>query len=283
VRCDMAMLLTNSVFGRTWGRRAGPPPPTEYWREVIPTVKQQYPDFLFIAEAYWDLEWELQQQGFDFCYDKRLYDRLAHGDARSVTDHLRADASFQNRLVRFIENHDEPRAASAFSSARERAAAVVSSTLPGARLFHDGQFDGRHTRLPVFLARRPDEPLDCGLHEFYAHLLGAVTSATLRDGDWRLCEHSGWPDNNSHERIGAWCWNGASGRYLVTVNLSEGQAQGRIHVDWPDVIGRDVTLKDTLSNSAYTRSGDELVSTGLYVDLAPWGCHLFEVQKRTES
>jgi hypothetical protein len=29
-----------------------------------------------MAEVYWDMEWTLQQQGFDYCYDKRLYDRL---------------------------------------------------------------------------------------------------------------------------------------------------------------------------------------------------------------
>ena len=79
VRCDMAMLLINSVFERTWGNRPGPCLPTDYWREVIPAVKKPHPRFLLIAEAYWGLEWELQQQGFDFCYDKRLYDRLEHG------------------------------------------------------------------------------------------------------------------------------------------------------------------------------------------------------------
>ena len=38
-----------------------------------------------MAEAYWDMEWTLQQQGFDLCYDKRLYDRLVHENAESVT------------------------------------------------------------------------------------------------------------------------------------------------------------------------------------------------------
>src|SRR6185503_19167528 len=78
MRCDMAMLLLNQIFERTWGVRAGAKPQTEYWREVIGTVKQRHPGTLFMAEAYWDLEWELQQQGFDLCYDKRLYDRLEH-------------------------------------------------------------------------------------------------------------------------------------------------------------------------------------------------------------
>ena len=155
VRCDMAMLLLNAIFERTWGSRAGQPPATEYWADLIPAVKAAHPDFLFIAEAYWDLEWELQQQGFDFCYDKRLYDRLEHGDAEGVRLHLCADLQYQEKLVRFIENHDEPRAAAAFSPAKERAAAVTIATLPGARLFHEGQFEGRKVRLPVFLGRAP--------------------------------------------------------------------------------------------------------------------------------
>src|SRR5246127_2882269 len=102
VRCDMAMLLLNHVFERTWGVRAGQKPETEYWEEIIPAVKRANPGFLFIAEAYWDLEWELQQHGFDFCYDKRLYDRLEHEDAESVRLHLCADLEYQEKLLRFL-------------------------------------------------------------------------------------------------------------------------------------------------------------------------------------
>ena len=140
-------------------------------RDVIPAIKKEHPDFLFIAEAYWDLEWELQQQGFDFCYDKRLYDRLEHDNAESVRLHLCADLAYQEKLVRFIENHDEPRAAATFSPAKERAAAVAIATLPGARLFHEGQFEGRKVRPPVFLGRRPEEPSDHEMQAFYTTLL----------------------------------------------------------------------------------------------------------------
>ena len=83
VRCDMAMLLLNSIFERTWGSRAGLKPTTEYWADLIAAVKKSVPEFLFIAEAYWDREWKLQQQGFDYCYDKHFYDLLAHGDPDS--------------------------------------------------------------------------------------------------------------------------------------------------------------------------------------------------------
>ena len=146
---------------------------------------------MFIAEAYWDMEWILQQQGFDYCYDKRLYDRLVHESPASVRGHLQADADYQERLIRFIENHDEPRAAATFGPAQARAAAVVVSTLEGARLYHDGQLEGRQTRIPVFLDRGPDEPVDGELRAFYERLLAAVAESGLRDGEWRLCECSG--------------------------------------------------------------------------------------------
>ena len=98
---------------------------------MISAVKKKHKGFLFVAEAYWDLEWELQQQGFDFCYDKKLYDRLEHSNAESIRLHLCADLSYQGKLVRFIENHDEPRAATSFPEAKQRAAALTMATLPG--------------------------------------------------------------------------------------------------------------------------------------------------------
>ena len=274
VRCDMAMLLLNSVFERTWGSRAGSTPSTEYWVDVIPAIKRAYPDFRFIAEAYWDLEWELQQKGFDFCYDKRLYDRLEHDNAESTRLHLCADLAYQEKLLRFLENHDEPRAASVFTPARERAAAVATSTLTGARMFHEGQFDGRKSRLPVFLARRPDESPDPGLQDFYRTLLAAIDRPLFREGQWRLCERTGWPDNPSWQNVVAWCWSKDYERYLVAVNLSDCTAQARIHTGWNNLARRTWNLTDKLSGAVYERSGDELQSSGLYVDLAPWDYHL---------
>jgi hypothetical protein len=209
VRCDMAMLLLNQIFERTWGIRAGQRPTTEYWVDVILAIKKTHPDFLFMAEAYWDLEWGLQQQGFDYCYDKRLYDRLEHDSTENVRLHLCADLAYQEKLVRFIENHDEPRALSVFSAQKERAAAVTIATIPGAKLFHEGQFEGRKVRLPVFLGRRPEEPADPDLLAFYRTLLKAASSEGLREGHWQLCERTGWPDNASCRNLLAWCWRSA--------------------------------------------------------------------------
>ena len=280
LRCDMAMLMTNEVFGRTWRERAGPAPAADYWPSLIGRVKDQFPDLLFIAEAYWDMEWTLQQQGFDLCYDKRLYDRLAHETAESVRGHLQADRHYQERLIRFIENHDEPRAAATFGGAQARAAAVVMSTLQGARLYHDGQLDGRRTHIPVFLGRGPDEPVDEELRSFYARLLRAVADSDLRDACWQLCECAGWPEDDSYRQLVAWCWSNSNGRRLVVVNLSTEPAHARVHLPWSDLGGRTWSLRDALRPEAFERAGDELARDGLYVGLEPWACYFLAFERR---
>lgn len=273
IRCDMAMLMLNAIVERTWGNRAGPRLSTEYWADVISAVKNNYPGFLFIAEAYWDLEWELQQKGFDFCYDKKLYDRLEHSNAESIRLHLCADLAYQAKLLRFIENHDEPRAAATFSSRKERAAALTMATLTGIKMFHEGQFEGRKVRLPVFLGRRPDELADKELGAFYKRLLEAINRHALREGQWSLCERTGWPDNPSFQNMVAWTWQKDDERYLIVVNLSDCPVQARVQVPWAG--GGTWQLIDLLSDTNYERNGDEMLAPGLYVELAPWNYHFF--------
>ena len=273
LRCDMAMLMTNEVFARTWGERAGTPPADDYWPAIIAAVRKTHPDLVFIAEAYWDMEWTLQRQGFDFCYDKRLYDRLVSESAQSVRGHLQAADDYQERLVRFIENHDEPRAADTFTPEKQRAAAVVMSTLEGARLYHAGQLEGLHTHIPVLLARGPQEPEDQELRAFYDTLLGAVADSDLRHGEWQLCECAGWPDNRSAEQLLAWCWRTSGQRHIVVVNLAAQDAQARVRLPWSDLAGRTWQLHDALNGDAFERDGSELQDSGLYVGMGPWEPH----------
>src|SRR5574341_669824 len=153
VRCDMAMLVLPEVFERTWDIRAQP-----FWPQATQRVRERFPDFCFMAEVYWDLEWTMQQQGFDYAYDKRLYDRLREGHAKPVREHFHAGLDYQNKLARFLENHDEPRAAATFSPGVHEAAAVITFLSPGLRFFHQGQFLGRKKRISPHLVRVPDEP-----------------------------------------------------------------------------------------------------------------------------
>lgn len=277
IRCDMAMLMLNNIFERTWGTRAGQRPDGDYWTAVIPAIKRRLPEFRFIAEAYWDLEWELQQQGFDFCYDKKLYDRLEHDSAESIRLHLCADLAYQERMVRFIENHDEPRAASVFFPEKQRVAAIIIATVPGARLLHEGQFVGMRVRLPVFLGRRPAEQGDTDFATFYEYLLKAIDNDVFRNGRWQLCERGGWPDNQSYLNILAWCWDKDDERYLIVVNFGQGSAQALVRVPWDELKGKTWRLTDRMSGETFDRSGDEMRDSGLYVDLGPWKYHFFRL------
>ena len=156
VRCDMAMLVLPEVFERTWGIPSQP-----FWPKATRRVREQSPGFCFMAEVYWDLEWTLQQQGFDYTYDKRLYDRLRDRHARPVREHFRAGRDYQDKLARFLENHDEPRAAATFPPEVHEAAAVITYLSPGLRFFQKGQFEGRtaaHLSSPVPRAGRADRP-----------------------------------------------------------------------------------------------------------------------------
>jgi glycosidase len=216
VRCDMAMLLTPEVFERTWGIRMRP-----FWPEAIATVRRTHPDFTFIAEVYWDMEWELQQQGFDYTYDKRLYDRLRNRDAGAVRAHLIAGIDFQRKLVRFLENHDEERAAEVFPPDVERAAAVIAFSVPGMRFFHDGQIDGRRKRVPVHLCRRAGEPVDEPLRQFYLALLEQLKAPVLHDGTWEMLQ-TGSP------AVLAFRWSHAERRVLIAVNYSAQRTAGQL-------------------------------------------------------
>ena len=134
-----------------------------------------------MAEVYWDLEWTLQQQGFDYTYDKRLYDRLRDGHARPVREHFCAGLDYQNKMARFLENHDEPRAAAAFPPGMHEAAAVITFLSPGLRFFHQGQFEGRKKRISPHLCRGPCEPVDPKL----AAVLRAAARRAARAGGAR--------------------------------------------------------------------------------------------------
>ncbi|MBK9123217.1 MAG: alpha-amylase [Chloroflexi bacterium] len=195
VRCDMAMLMLNEIFATTWGGLVTTPTPgIDFWDEVVPAVRRVNPDFLFIAEVYWDLEGKLIDQGFDYAYDKRLYDRLLSEDVAGLKSHLASPEDFQRHLLRFIENHDEPRAAADFAAgggAKQKAAAAVCLTLPGAVLLHDGQLDGRRIKLPVQIGRAPDEPHDPALRAYYVRLLSEVMNAPVMCGHWTLLESTG--------------------------------------------------------------------------------------------
>jgi hypothetical protein len=285
VRCDMAMLVQPEIFQRTWGDRArphdgSPPQDAPFWSDAIARIKRRRPEFMFVAEVYWDMEWELQQAGFDYTYDKRLYDRLEARQARAVREHLMATPDFQNRSLRFLENHDEPRAATAFQpNERHMAAAVITFFVPGMRFFYEGELDGRRARANMHLGRRVPEPRDEQLSAFYEKLLGVLRRPEVHEGNWRqLTPRQAWDGNGTFDNFVSGLWEDGDTRLLTVANYGDCQGQCYISVDVPALAGRRIVLADLLSDARYERDGREISTVGMYLDLPAWGRHAFEVR-----
>jgi glycosidase len=275
VRCDMAMLVLPEVFKRTWGRAA-----KAFWPDTIRRVREKVPDFCFMAEVYWDLEWTLQQQGFDYTYDKRLYDRLREGQARPVRKHFLAAPEYQNKLARFLENHDEPRAASVFPDDVHRAAAIITYLSPGLRFFHQGQLEGRRKRISPHLIRAPEEPANPSLQIFYNKLLEILRRSVVRQGRWQLLECvAAWEGSDSFENFIAFAWqNDADDRLLAVVNFSDHPAQCYLRLPFAGLAGHRWRLGDLTGPDVYQRDGDDLTAHGLYLNVPSWQCHVFELR-----
>ena len=274
VRCDMAMLVLPDVFERTWGRRA-----PLFWPRATAQMRERAPGFCFLAEVYWDLEWTMQQQGFDYAYDKRLYDRLREGRARPVREHLHAGLDYQDKLARFMENHDEPRAASTFAPDVHQAAAVITFLSPGLRFFHQGQLEGRRKRISPHLIRAPQESTDPRSATFYERLLDVLRHDVTRTGNWQLLECvPAWDDNPSNDDFIAWSWRNSKGEFLiVAVNYAPHQSQCYMRLPVAELANRWWRLSDLLGEARYDRNGDDLVARGLYLDVHPWQAAVFSL------
>lgn len=278
LRCDMSMLLINRIFKKTWNNKVVDAPETEFWPEAVSAVKKRYPGFIFLAEVYWDLEWEMQHLGFDFTYDKKLYDLLRDNLPLPVRLHLKAAPEFQARSARMIENHDEKRAAFVFSPPRTRTAAIITYSVPGLRFFHEGQFEGRRVKVPVQLRRRQNETLDPGLSAFYEKFLSVLSEEVLRNGNWQMLDCvQAWQNNFSHGRMFAFWWQLGPECRMAVVNDAADPSQ--CHVPIPSSAPNAVTLrfKDILSDRVYDRDRADVQGKGMYFDMGGYDAHFFRV------
>ncbi len=272
-RCDMAMLVLPEIFQQSWGI-----PAYSFWPEAIAQVKQHYPQFTFMAEVYWGLEWTLQQQGFDYTYDKRLYDCLHGQRAQPVREHFSASLDYQQHCVRFLENHDEHRAAAIFPLGCHQAAALLTYLCPGLRFFHQGQLQGWTHKVSVHLCRSAKQETNPALEVFYQQLLQVLRHPLVRQGHWQLlaCVPA-WEYNGTWANFIAFAWESdRQERVLVAVNYAPhpGQCYVQLPFAWED---RLYILEDLLSAASYERQGRELATQGLYLDVPHWKGHVFRI------
>jgi hypothetical protein len=279
IRCDMAMLVLNKIFKKGWGWANRDPayemPSQEFWEQAI----QQVPGLIYIAEAYWDTEWTLQQLGFDFVYDKKLYDRLRCSNPHEVYLHLTAGIDYQQKLFRFIENHDELRSLAAFGRHKALAAAVLFSTLPGLKLYFDGQMEGRQIRLPLQIRQAQPEPADPEIQAFYVKLLSLVDQPIFHEGTFCLKEVL--PDcDDTFENLIAYTWKLGGSLRLVTVNLSQYPSCGL--VSFYDSISEslDYSFSDLLSGQSFIQSGKLAAHPGLSIVLSGYLAQVWEIAEK---
>lgn len=284
IRCDMAMLVLPAIFASTWQlhyRLHNTNPSSDpFWKQAIAQVKEAHEGFVFIAESYWDLEWALQQDGFDFTYDKKLYDRLTLGCGSDIRAHLRADWDYNRKLTRFLENHDEPRVASLLDWPRHQCCAIISFFAPGMLLVHEGQLDGNLVRSNVHLNRRLLESPDPKVQAFYSQLLSLMAAEDIRESLWQLLTPSeAWAGNFTHQDFIVILRSSTqTGTHLCIVNFSPHQSQCLVPLPKDTIPEAEIRLVDLFSKTEFIRSGIDLQSSGLFVDLPGWGYHWMHFQ-----
>jgi glycosidase len=282
VRCDMAMLPLNNVFHNTWlgvlNRFGYKRPQEEFWKEAITCVKKKFPDFIFLAETYWDLEYQIQKLGFDFTYDKQLTDRLITGDIVNIKSHLFADHYYQMKSVRFIENHDEERASVKFGKEKSLAAATVISTIKGIKLYNDGQTEGFKIKLPVQLGRQPEEKTSQRVKEYYQLLLEITKEKIFKEGNWTMLEPiPAGEGNNNFQNFLTWIWDYKNDLRIVVINYSSATSQCRLSI-LLDSEKENITLIDLLTGDEYLRSVKEMEKPGLFIELKGFHSHIFSIK-----
>jgi hypothetical protein len=238
-------------------------------------VRKADPGFLFMAEVYWGLEGVLQAKGFDYTYDKALYDHLVTKRTVEVHAHLATRSGFHEHAMRFTENHDEPRAATVFGKAQSKMAAAMALTLPGATLLHHGQEYGWQKRLPVQLRRRPLEPTDHELEAAYRCLIKAATDRVVQDGKWEMLV----VESDRRQDVLAYQWVSPhhEGSLLVVLNLTAVAQTGCARASCLGSHITQVVAHDIMADRVEMRPA--LVATRVEVPfrLPPWGFKIVQL------
>ena len=279
VRCDMAMLVLSDIFASTWaGFPGGPAPSDEFWGAAISATRRRNPDFLFLAEAYWNTGPRLRALGFDYVYDKTLLDLICDRDPRAVQAHLLdRPAGEVEGSAHFLENHDEPRIAGRLNPTEHRAAALLTLGLPGLRLLQEGQRDGVTLRPPVQLARRQTLQPVTAIAACYDELLTAFRHTPIGTGVAALPRpRPAWEGNHSHQNLIAVLWQTEPPEFhLLVVNLAPHRAQAYVPLPVPRLTEFDWWLRDRVGTEVWERVGADLERQGLFLDVAAHAAQVF--------
>ncbi|WP_181305606.1 alpha-amylase family glycosyl hydrolase [Rufibacter sp. XAAS-G3-1] len=305
-RCDMAEMV-----------------PVEFWAWVIPQVKAQHPDLKFIAEIYNPKEYRnyLQNGKFDYLYDKvglydgvrRLMENRGKGNTQEITSAWREESrGISSHMLRFLENHDEQRIASAEFAGTPLAgipAMTLSATLgSGPVMVYFGQEvgepgkghegfqgeDGRTTifdywGVPAHQAWMNGGKFDGGklthaqqqLREFYSKLLNLSTSReAIRKGKFYALTAA---QNAAPAGVYAYLRHTAQEQVLVLVNFNREAANYALALPPSALAAMNLDnkgsfiLQDLLTNTPPLFFQPSVKTS---ITLAPLSAHVFLLQKK---
>ena len=273
VRCDMAMLSLNKVHRDTWWEFIGGElPKEEFWHQALTAVHDKYPEFIFIAEVYWGLEWDIQELGFDYTYDKVLYDRLRFSNPENIKGHLGAEHLFQMRSIRFTANHDEEESLKAFGKEKSLAASTIIATLPGARMFHLFQLLGRPERMPIQYIK-DDFETNRDVAGYYEKLLHIASDPAFHGGQWSMRDVTAFSmGEDSYRNILAWQWKQRNTGKMIVINYSGAPAKGRLSMK--GVYGPGSQITEELTGTKITVTPQSLAQ-GYELHLNPYESKIF--------
>jgi hypothetical protein len=282
VRCDMAMLLLTDSFASTWPETEARRPATEWWPTAVDAAREVKPGFLFLAEVYWGLEGRLLELGFDYVYDKHLYDQLRSGDPARIAEALGVDPFYVTRCAHFVENHDEDPARTAFPDGRDVAATAIALSLPGLRLLHEGQLSGRQVRLPVQLGRHADPGATPRTSEFLTRFLSFLSDPLLREGRFFRPEVARAGEGKA-DGVVALGWEGEGAWALVVANLEGHERTAQVRIPFRPLGGREVQVRDVLDAGTPEGDarlpGDTFLGDGHPLHLAAHGVRVLRIDR----
>ena len=276
------MLVLPEVFERTWGIRRLICVLAEGNRV---RAAHHIRNFQFMAEVYWYLEWTMLHQGFDYAYDKRLYDRLREGHARPVREASSRPGSTTRTSWRvFLENHDEPRAATTFPPGIHQAAAVI--TLPVSRaafLPSRGNSGAKETDIPPSGSRSGQNPSIQTIENSSTSGCSACCADPLPVKASGACSIVCLLGKVTGHGIVSWPSRGKVEGRRATAGRGELCSQsGPVFtsgIPFTDLGGGAWRLQNQMEDVGYDRDGSDLQSRGLYLDMPPWQASVFALTR----
>ena len=278
-RCDMAHLVLNDVFGKTWKEELDAysytRPNQDFWEYAFREVKTRYPEAILLAEVYEDWEIELLYKlGFTYCYDKVLLDKLEKG-AYEVNDYIHYKGEhYWGHVAHFVENHDENRAVYSMGGNIEKAkaAGTIAATVGGMIFFNHGQWSGLKNKLDVHLRRGASESENSNVVKYYETLTQIINDPAFKGPNYYFVWNM---SGDKASEFVAYIREKDSSHYLVVVNYSDYYGCAEVPIYNIEGSGM-VNVKEMISGTVYSRNADTMRGVGLTVCLKSYQAQIFK-------